>query len=457
MQKKTEANKGITLIALIITIIVLLILAGVSITILTGENGILKQATNARNENLEASLKEEVQLALQNRKIEEELGKNKSLKEELEKGINGNKIVEEIYEFTDVYYVTKNDKSITVYEDGTIIEGKIDIWDGKSKSKPAVDEEGNWHIYNTNELKYFADFVNGNLTEEEKGTLQINATTIVYLEKDLDLGARQVDGILKSGEKWLPIGKDSSNKFIGTFEGNHHFIMGVYIDRVENYAGFFGISNNMIQNLTLKNSYILGANCVGGIVGYGDNVQDCHNIKTPVICREGNYHTAGGIAGQINKTIKNCSNSGDVTVKGSFKYSNCGGIMGGSQSGEGVEIDNCVNYGEVTGKEASIGGVVGTWRSLSTFSNCINKGNVKGKGNVGGVIGQANSKSTINNCANSGKVSGDASHTGGIIGLMSRNNTTLENSSKLEKCYNTGEITGKYYTGGIVGRVAGEE
>ena len=42
-------------------------------------------------------------------------------------------------------------------------------------------------------------------------------------------------------------------------------------------------------------------------------------------------------------------------------------------------------------------------------------------------------------------------------GLMSRNNTTLENSSKLEKCYNTGEITGKYYTGGIVGRVAGEE
>lgn len=239
MQKIIEANKGITLIALIVTIVILLILSGVSITILTGENGILRQATNARNENLEASLKEEVQLALQNRKIEEELGENKSLKEELEKGINGNKIIEEIYEFTDVYYVTKNDKSITVYEDGTIIEGKIDIWDGKSKSKPAVDEEGNWHIYNTNELKYFADFVNGNLTEEEKGTLQINATTIVYLENDLDLGARQVDGILKSGEKWLPIGKDSSNKFIGTFEGNHHFIMGVYIDRVENFVGFF--------------------------------------------------------------------------------------------------------------------------------------------------------------------------------------------------------------------------
>ena len=40
-------NKGITLIALVITIIVLLILAGVSIAMLTGENGILKQATRS--------------------------------------------------------------------------------------------------------------------------------------------------------------------------------------------------------------------------------------------------------------------------------------------------------------------------------------------------------------------------------------------------------------------------
>lgn len=35
---KTKGNKGITLIALVVTIIVLLILAGVSINMLTGEN-----------------------------------------------------------------------------------------------------------------------------------------------------------------------------------------------------------------------------------------------------------------------------------------------------------------------------------------------------------------------------------------------------------------------------------
>lgn len=38
-------NKGITLIALVVTIIVLLILAGVSIAMLTGDNGILSNAT----------------------------------------------------------------------------------------------------------------------------------------------------------------------------------------------------------------------------------------------------------------------------------------------------------------------------------------------------------------------------------------------------------------------------
>ena len=45
MEKK---NQGITLIALVVTIIVLLILAGVSISMLTGENGIIKNAAKAK-------------------------------------------------------------------------------------------------------------------------------------------------------------------------------------------------------------------------------------------------------------------------------------------------------------------------------------------------------------------------------------------------------------------------
>lgn len=51
-------NKGITLIALVITVIVLLILAGVSIAMLTGENGILNQAKKAKEETERSGEKE---------------------------------------------------------------------------------------------------------------------------------------------------------------------------------------------------------------------------------------------------------------------------------------------------------------------------------------------------------------------------------------------------------------
>lgn len=56
-------QKGITLIALVITIIVLLILAGVTIAMLSGENGILKRATETRSTNAEAQAREEAKIA----------------------------------------------------------------------------------------------------------------------------------------------------------------------------------------------------------------------------------------------------------------------------------------------------------------------------------------------------------------------------------------------------------
>ena len=61
MMKK---QNGITLIALVITIIVLLILAGVSIAMLTGENGILNKATNATEKTQAAEAEEAIKLAV---------------------------------------------------------------------------------------------------------------------------------------------------------------------------------------------------------------------------------------------------------------------------------------------------------------------------------------------------------------------------------------------------------
>ena len=57
-------NKGITLVALVITIIVLLILAGVSIAALGGQNGILTNASKARQEDAIGAQRDVVAMAI---------------------------------------------------------------------------------------------------------------------------------------------------------------------------------------------------------------------------------------------------------------------------------------------------------------------------------------------------------------------------------------------------------
>ncbi len=55
-------NKGITLIALVVTIIVLLILAGVSIAMLTGDNGILGRAKEASTQTAVTNARDEISM-----------------------------------------------------------------------------------------------------------------------------------------------------------------------------------------------------------------------------------------------------------------------------------------------------------------------------------------------------------------------------------------------------------
>ena len=58
-----KEKKAITLIALVVTIIVLLILAGVSIAMLTGDNGILTRASDAKTSTERAQIQERIQIA----------------------------------------------------------------------------------------------------------------------------------------------------------------------------------------------------------------------------------------------------------------------------------------------------------------------------------------------------------------------------------------------------------
>ena len=69
-QKNKQRQEGITLIALVVTIIVLIILAGVSINILVGENGLITQSQRAEEDYSKSEVKEKVELALNEYAIE---------------------------------------------------------------------------------------------------------------------------------------------------------------------------------------------------------------------------------------------------------------------------------------------------------------------------------------------------------------------------------------------------
>lgn len=68
-QQKEKFNQGITLVALVVTIVVLLILAGVSLNLVLGENGIISKAREASTKTVQAQQNSEIEMNL----LEQEL------------------------------------------------------------------------------------------------------------------------------------------------------------------------------------------------------------------------------------------------------------------------------------------------------------------------------------------------------------------------------------------------
>ena len=124
--KKMNTSKGITLIALVITIIVLLILAGVTIATLVGENGILSKATEAGNKTEEKNAEEEVKIAVMgsigtNGELENEV-----LKDNLNKIENISGVPEEITDSSYPLTVTVEGKySYTINKNGSIGQEEV--------------------------------------------------------------------------------------------------------------------------------------------------------------------------------------------------------------------------------------------------------------------------------------------------------------------------------------------
>ena len=130
-----KSKKGITLIALVVTIVVLLILAGVSISMLGGENGIITQAIEAKDETTIGEEKEKVQLAATAAKTKNNWGEitEENLAEELTKNIG---------ERDTDYTLTKNGDTFTVtYKDSNrsyIVEANGEIADSEEIEKKAL-------------------------------------------------------------------------------------------------------------------------------------------------------------------------------------------------------------------------------------------------------------------------------------------------------------------------------
>ena len=153
-------EKGITLIALVVTIVVLLILAGVSISMLAGENGVIIQAQKAKEETRAGSVEEARDLWNQNKKLDKNT--NSATANTLEELLNSlendklitaeeRKIIEETGQVTigSKTIVFKNDVvglvgNISIEEDGVYIivnfEENIQDW-AMMKAQEATNEE----------------------------------------------------------------------------------------------------------------------------------------------------------------------------------------------------------------------------------------------------------------------------------------------------------------------------
>lgn len=264
-------------------------------------------------------------------------------------------------------------------------------------------------IATAQELVDFRDAVNDSA---KKSTSKLCAK----LTANIDLG----------NEAWTPIGKMTNTysdyvAFGGVFDGDGHTISGLKIDNSAQYQALFGyVKGGTIKNLTVEGSVTTATTSsayAAGIVAYGNPVtmETCMNRVTVTVTQKG---YAAGVAAYANtgSTITGCTNQGNISGVGGY----LGGIVG---TASGVTITNCINNGDV----------VDSMRS-ATYPYC-----------VGGIAGSATSASRITNCGNTGAVTSHLKNTGGVVGYF---------AGTAEKCFNSGNVTGIYATGGIVGNIS---
>ena len=499
--KTFKSNKGITLIALVITIIVLLILAGVTINVLLGENGVITKTTQAKEKQDAAELNEKILLAVQTYEIDRKTGKTVSLEDKLAAELDATKI-EEVTENGKVAVLSYDGQDLKIdLEKGTITEDtEFDLWDGQSASTGLVGKgtaEEPYLIRSANDLNYMGLTIGaeGNITglnadgtangvNERASTSKYKLMTNIALNNVENYDQWDDVGFDKTTlNDWTPIGRNgietaNGKTFFGEFDGNGYEVTGPYVETTDGWSlGLFGyigsgFSNTytaIIKNLRVTNAYITGHSDVGAIAGGSNSpaiIENCY-ASGNVQCVENSDgwfgSCAGGILGElaggrISSCISEVNLDGDIYVGGIT-----GKIYSSTYNKINVVVENCYNKGLVRGYQ-EIGGIVGTGSGdanyLGQINNCSNEGTISGNHThtyyFGGIIGRAGNIN-INNCYNEGNLTNliplepgkGMNCMGGIVGHYYLNGST---HLQISNSYNTGSIEGNVnYAGGIIG------
>ena len=291
---------------------------------------------------------------------------------------------------------------------GDAIEGKVTLYVNLISNQLPTGVTGKgteaepFMLKTADHLAWFRDYVN-------VGKTSACAKIADDVEEiDMSTVCHKADAEKQVAElSWTPIG--NGKKYCGTFDGNGKTIRNLFISSTSNEIGFFGYAADCrIKNITFDNAKVKGndnsstgilAGCAGSCV--------IENIKTTGNCSvEGKYET-GGIAGRANGNISNCENH--AIVKGLHSV---GGIVGICFDSEN-SITSCANYGEITGTEDFVGGIIGYFGEGS-LQNSVNNGNITGDARVGNLIGYANI-CNINNVLGIGNITANYADCNGLI------------------------------------------
>ena len=228
-EKSMHFNKnGITLVALVITIIVLLILAGVAIRAVVGDNGVLNQATKASKKTNYKTAAEQIELQAEYIEVGENAGKV-----DLDKTLaNINKL--DLAEIDKTKEIIMTDNDITV----PLTNGENVIIKGKREEQKVQTEYYTGVFNNNQELVYAVDYENnilyvyqgeenegagGNLVEIENipGLEFVRETFTIIMdgesvEKTNAIGVK-IDGnilfLIENGKAYEGENKDDGVKF----------------------------------------------------------------------------------------------------------------------------------------------------------------------------------------------------------------------------------------------------